>query len=774
MMTRASWQNLNGLWEYAITAKEAAEPAVFEGRILVPFAVESSLSGVGRAVTPDQALWYRRTFDVPQEWKGKRILLHFGAVDWEMTVFVNGRTAGGHRGGYDPFTLDITAFLQGAGPQSLLVRVWDPTDRDNSPQPRGKQVLRPGGIFYTAVTGIWQTVWLEPVPATYVRGLKTVPNVDGKSVSVTVEVDGAAAGFQVLVEVIEGQSILAAKSGRPGEEVVLALEKPRFWSPQSPYLYDLKVSLRNTLGFAVDSVESYFGMRKISVGRDVQGVNRLFLNNEPLFQIGPLDQGWWPDGLYTAPTDDALRYDLEQTRALGFNMLRKHVKVESQRFYYWADTIGLLVWQDMPSSLYDRRKLGPDALAAADRQWEDELKAMIDGLRNHPSIVMWVPFNEGWGQHDTKRIAEWVKAYDPTRLVNNASGWADEGAGDVRDIHSYPGPDMPPLEDKRAAVLGEFGGLGLPLKGHLWKEEGNWGYRSFDDFESYRRKYTDLLVALYGLVKKGLAAAVYTQTTDCEVETNGLMTYDRKVTKLDPKTFATLNRGFLPPLLEGAREGFIVPVVAVLRTDDPKAVTRYTLDGTEPTEKSPRYEGPIMIDRDVTFKARNFWPDGTASVTIGRTFRRALSFLAAAKPEGLVPGLAFEFFKGHWTGLPDFAALAPSRTGEAAAMDLECAAGEKSDFGLRFRGFIRVPTTDVYVFSVNSDDGTRLRIGGRDVVRNDGVHGMTEVRGEIALEEGWHPIELVYFQGTGGLGLQVTWEGPGFLQRPIPKDALGR
>jgi hypothetical protein len=514
-------------------------------------------------------------------------------------------------------------------------------------------------------------------------------------------------------------------------------------------------------------------MRKISVGRDPEGRSRLFLNNEPLFQIGPLDQGWWPDGLYTAPTDAALRYDLDEIRALGFNMLRKHVKVEPQRLYAWADRLGLLVWQDMPSSLYDRGKTSPAALAAADRQWEAELKAMIDGLRNHPSIVMWVPFNEGWGQYDTQRIAAWVKAYDPTRLVNNASGWTDEGAGDVRDVHSYPGPAMPPLEDGRAAVLGEFGGLGLPVKGHLWKEEGNWGYRSFDDFDSFRGKYIDLLTALYGMVKKGLAAAVYTQTTDCEVETNGLLTYDRAVTKLDPSSFASLNRGYLPPVLDGTREGFVVPVMAVLRSADPAAVVRYTLDGSEPNEQSPRYAGPITIDRDLTLRARHFWPDGTASVAVGRRFKRAVSYQAAVKPEGLSPGLSFALYKGRWTALPDFIPLAPLRTGTAAALDLECAAGERSEFGLWFRGYLRVPATDVYAFFVNSDDGARLRIGGRDVVVNDGVHGMTERRGEVALEEGWHPVELFYFQGGGGLGLQVDYEGPGFGQRPIPKDAFG-
>jgi hypothetical protein len=772
IMTRAAWLNLNGLWEYAITPKASGEPGSFEGSMLVPFAVESSLSGVGKAVSPDQVLWYRRSFQVPAAWKGKRLLLHFGAVDWETTVFVNGRQAGAHKGGYDPFTFDISELVQGDGSQRIVIRVWDPTNGSNSTQPRGKQVLRPGGIFYTAVTGIWQTVWLEPVPQAHIVGLRTVPDLDQQTVSVTAEVAGAAAEHRLRVEAMLGKRVIARGESRPGQPVALKISRPRLWSPTTPFLYDLRVTLLDAQARTVDSVDSYFGMRKIAIGRDAEGFNRLLLNNKPLFQLGPLDQGWWPDGLYTAPTDAALRYDLEQLKALGFNMLRKHVKVEPERLYYWADKLGLLIWQDMPSSNFNRRNIAADVLAEADRQWDAELKAIIDHLHNYPSIIMWVPFNEGWGQHDTKRITEWIKSYDPTRLVNNASGWTDEGFGDVNDVHTYPGPSMRPPESGRAVVLGEFGGLGLPVKGHLWKEEGNWGYRSFDEFEAYRQKYTDLIVAMYGLVKKGLAAAVYTQTTDCEIEVNGLMTYDRMVSKLDPKTFSTLNRGFLPPALEGTRTGFVAPVQVKLQSTDPASQTRYTLDGTEPTERSLRYTAPITIDKDVVLKARNFWPNGTASVTIGRSFRKAQVILNSIKPGALEPGLAFEFYKSHWTSLPDFGTLAPVRKGVADALALECAQGEKADFGLRFTGYLQVPNTDVYVFYVNSDDGTRLRIGGKDVVLNDGVHGMTEIRGEIALEAGWHAIELIYFQGTGGQGLEVTWEGPGFPQSPIPKEAL--
>jgi hypothetical protein len=772
IMVRSAWLNLNGLWEYAVTPKASGELDSFNGSILVPFAIESSLSGVGKAVSPNQALWYRRTFQVPTAWKGKNVLLHFGAVDWEASVYINGRQAGVHRGGYDPFYYDISDFLQGEGPQKIVIRVWDPTDGDNSTQPRGKQVLRPSGIFYTAVTGIWQTAWLEPVPKVHIIRLKTVPDIDLQSVAVTAEVAGAASDLRVGIEARQDKAIVTRGESRPGQPMTLKIPKPRLWSPNAPFLYDLRVTLLDAKARTLDTVDSYFGMRKISIGRDAEGFNRLLLNNKPLFQFGPLDQGWWPDGLYTAPTDAALRYDLEQIKALGFNMLRKHVKVEPERLYYWADKLGLLVWQDMPSSSFNRRNVAADALVEADRQWDAELKGMIDHLRNYPSIIMWVPFNEGWGQHDTKRIAEWIKVYDPTRLVNNASGSTDEGVGNVNDVHSYPGPAMQPPESTRAVVLGEFGGLGLPVKGHLWKERGNWGHRFFDESESFCQKYTDLIVAMYGLVKKGLAAAVYTQTTDCEIEVNGLMTYDRVVSKLDPKDVAMLNRGFLPPVIEGLRTGFVAPVQLELKSADSFAVIRYTLDGTEPTGRSTRYTAPVRIDTDVTFKTRNFWPDGTASVTFSRSYHKAQTIIDALKPGALEPGLVFEFFKSHWSRLPNLDTLTSVRKGVAAALDLECAQGEKIDYGLRFTGFIQIPKTDVYVFYVSSDDGTRLRIGGKDVVLNDGLHGMIEIHGEIALEAGWHPIELIYFQAIGGQGLQVTWEGPGWLQCPIPDAAL--
>ncbi len=595
-MVRERWLNLNGLWDYAITAKEAGRPADWDGQILVPFAVESALSGAGKPVGSAKALWYRRTVSVPKDWRGGRVLLHFGAVDWECTVWVNGLESGTHRGGYDPFTLDITGALKRGAKQEIALRVLDPTDDENSGIARGKQVMKPHGIFYTAVTGIWQTVWLEPVADPYIVRLKTTPDIDRAVLAVEAELAGETEGTRLSVKVSRGQETVAEAELPADGPASLEIPRPRLWSPSDPALYDIRVTLSKK-GRTVDEVRSYAGMRKIAVGKDARGVNRLFLNNEPLFEFGPLDQGWWPDGLYTAPTDAALRYDIETIKALGLNMLRKHVKVEPERLYYWCDTLGLLVWQDMPSALYKREALAAEALAARDAQFEGEWRSIMDALGNHPSIVMWVPFNEGWGQYDTERIAAWTKRYDPSRLVNNASGWTDKGAGDVSDIHSYPGPDMPPLEETRASVLGEFGGLGLPLTGHLWQAEGNWGYRNFDDTRAFETRYAGLIEALYPLVDKGLAAAVYTQTSDCEIEVNGLMTYDREIIKLDPARFSTLNRGFLPPQFLADQTLFAGPSFTVELAARPGSTIRYSVDGSEPGPESSLYDKPIGIAR---------------------------------------------------------------------------------------------------------------------------------------------------------------------------------
>ncbi len=534
-MVRPEWFNLNGLWEYAITDKKSdAAPQSFQGKILVPFPAESALSGVMKAVKPDNLLWYRRTFDVPASFAGKRILLPFGAVDWQSTVYVNDKEVVTHKGGYDSFTVDITDALKPTGPQQLALKVYDPTEGG---QPRGKQSLHPEGCFYTPCSGIWQTVWLEPVAAASIANLQITPDVDAGLLKLIVAGQGTKADQTIEAVAMEEGREIARVSGKLGEVLALPIKQPKLWSPQRPFLYDLKVTLLDG-GKPIDSVDSYFGMRKFSLSKDAKGVQRLLLNGEPVFQTGPLDQGFWPDGIYTAPTDEALRFDIEMTRKLGFNVTRKHVKIEPERWYYWCDKLGLPVWQDMPA--------GDNPSAENKAQFEVELKRMIEQHRNHPSIVMWVVFNEGWGQFDTERLTKMVKEMDPSRLVNNASGWTDKNVGDVIDMHNYPGPGAPKTEPTRAAVLGEFGGLGAFIQGHLWTPK-TWGYRVVAP-DALTRSYAKLLTNAYGLEDSaGLCAAIYTQITDVETECNGLFTYDREVLKVDLEKTAKANRGELLP-----------------------------------------------------------------------------------------------------------------------------------------------------------------------------------------------------------------------------------
>jgi hypothetical protein len=552
-LVRKDWLNLNGLWDYAITAKDAEKPAKWDGQILVPFAIESALSGVGKRVSPNELLWYRRTFEVPAGWKGKRVLLHFEAVDWEATVLVNGKELGTHRGMSDPFSFDITDFVK-EGQNELLVRVWDPTD--SGAQPRGKQVQKPGGIWYTPVTGIWQTVWLEVVPEPHIEAVRFSPNIETGEVEVLVTVAGPAESVMIATKGGTDDSKIIG-TGKPNTPFRFKIPNHQLWSPDKPHLYEVSVHVLKSAAQSsfTDTAETYFAFRTVSTGKDENGILRLMLNNKPLFQIGPLDQGWWPDGLLTPPSDEAMKYDIEILKQLGFNMLRKHIKVEPSRYYYYCDRLGILVWQDMPSGMAAGRKqfVQPDwkqdgeFTADEKKQFRTELKAMIDHLRFFPCIYCWVPFNEGWGQHDTNDILKWVKEYDPTRLVNGPSGWTDRGYGDMKDMHMYPGPGMFPVMPDRVSVLGEFGGLGLPLKGHLWKDSDNWGYRTLKTTQELRDGYRVLMARLHPLIGRGLAAAVYTQTTDVEVEVNGLMTYDREVIKFDLAETAKWHKALFEP-----------------------------------------------------------------------------------------------------------------------------------------------------------------------------------------------------------------------------------
>jgi hypothetical protein len=542
MVRKDNWINLNGLWRYGISDKDK-EPASRDGEILVPFCIESSLSGVGKRVNPDQALWYQRSFKKP-DLKGGRLLLHFGAVDWHCKVMINESVqVGEHKGGFDPFTFDITDALNDGDRQQIDVWVWDPTDAGS--QPVGKQIRKPHGIWYTPVTGIWQTVWLEVVPATFIEKLRPVVDFDNATVKVNTEIHGAKAGQRITAIVkLDGKHVGGARTV-VGEPMVVPIVFESFrkpWTPDSPTLYDMEVTITDG-DKIVDQVSTYFALRKISIGKDDKGIQRLMLNNKPLFQLGPLDQGWWPDGLYTPPTEEAMVYDLKVLKDLGMNMLRKHIKVEPARLYYHCDKLGLLVWQDMPSCIsrapgkrhFIRPDAKEDAVFTEDEKatYRKELKAMIDHLSFFPCIVCWVPFNEGWGQHDTNDVLKWTMEYDKTRLVDGPSGWTDRGVGHMKDLHQYPGPGMFPVMADRVSVLGEFGGLGLPLEGHLWRDSKNWGYRTYKTTEELREAYRSLMVRLHPLIGKGLSAAVYTQTTDVEIEVNGYMTYDREVLKFD-------------------------------------------------------------------------------------------------------------------------------------------------------------------------------------------------------------------------------------------------
>lgn len=576
-MVRPRWKSLNGIWDYTVTAgQESAVPewssatpdisgaagpegALINpsGSILVPFCIESSLSGVGKRLAADEALWYSTSFKVPAGWN-ERIILHFDAVDWLADVWLNGAYVGRHVGGYTAFSFDITQYL-GKGPQQLLLRVIDRTD--NGEQPRGKQVSEPGGIWYTPVTGIWQSVWIEPVGEASVRSYLALGDMDG-SLELEAVSDGQADEVRyTLLEGGPGWSTeepgspveLASISAAPGQTARLEYPGAHLWSPEEPYLYGLRIDLFKD-GRKVDSVLGYTAFRRSSEVRDSNGDRRLGLNGKPYFQFGPLDQGWWPDGLYSAPSDEALKYDIVTTKELGYNMIRKHIKVEPARWYWYCDRLGVAVWQDMPCLAanlpggqwgewgYDTGwdyPLSDAAKGTYYREWGD----IIAQLRGYPCILVWVPFNEAWAQFDTPAVVEFTRSQDPTRLVNSASGGNSYLCGDILDSHNYPDPVMKFRSGgAQIDVLGEYGGIGCALPGHLWQPENNWGYKGlYPDGSAVLKRYTEFAEMLIGQIRTGVAAAVYTQTTDVEVEVNGLMTYDRKVVKMPADSLRAVN-----------------------------------------------------------------------------------------------------------------------------------------------------------------------------------------------------------------------------------------
>ena len=582
-MVRENWENLNGLWDYAITDLNAT-PNAADGEILVPFAVESSLSGVGRRITKENMLWYAREFTVPSEWNGQNIILHFGAVDWKAEVFVNGEYIGEHKGGYDPFSFDITSYLVNSDKQHLMVKVFDATD--NSMQPRGKQCIINSAIWYTPVSGIWQTVWLEPVNKTYIQDYYPVSNLEKSTLTVDVKTANAYVRDIVEVELLEGgigynpetpSEKVIAKAVVSKGKAVLNVPEVKTWSPDSPYLYGLRITIKRD-GKVIDSVEGYTAMRSIKAKNDSSPnkYKRMALNGKNLFQYGPLDQGWWPDGLYTAPCDEALKFDIVKTKEMGFNMIRKHIKVEPARWYYWCDVLGMMVWQDMPcigdfagtqlnsrdldiqkavKNVWSKDSLLGGTECDIPQEWKDnfynEWTNIMTTLRGFQCIVCWVPFNEAWGQFDTPEVVKYTKKFDPTRLVNEASGGNFHLVGDIIDVHHYPHPAMNVFEAKFINVLGEYGGIGYPVPGHTWEIDRKWGYgKNKQSTEEVMQQYEIYAEMLKTFVQTGCAAAVYTQTTDVEGEVNGLMTYDRAIIKVDIPKLAEINRSVIESMSE--------------------------------------------------------------------------------------------------------------------------------------------------------------------------------------------------------------------------------
>lgn len=546
IMERPQWLNLNGLWDYAITKKDAPLPKTFDGKILVPFAIESSLSGVGKTIKADQSLWYERKFQIPEDWKGKNVLLNFGAVDWKAEVFVNGNKIGEHTGGYTPFSFNITKNLKD-GENSLAVRVWDSTGNG---LPRGKQIENPRGIFYTSVSGIWQTVWLEPVSASHISGLKITPDLDSSSFDIRVDSDDKSA--TATIKVLDNGKVVAQTTAAANKTANIPVKNPKLWWPKSPFLYDLEITLSNKGGEQIDSVKSYAAMRKFSIAKHGRfgGVD-FTLNNKKFFTFGPLDQGWWPDGLYTAPTDEALKFDIQRTKDLGFNSIRKHVKVEPARWYTHCDRLGMVVWQDMPSMFGEGNGWQPRGFFQGEERtvskkfeetYRKEWKEIMESLHSYPCIAIWVPFNEAWGQFKTKEITEWTKSMDPSRLVNSASGGNYFDCGDIVDSHDYGNPIMYMFNNQKVNVVGEYGGIGCAVDGHLWVKDKNWGYGKMRSQEEVTKRFVELTNRFIDMTKYGCFGAIYTQTTDVEIEVNGLFTYDRKVLKVDEEKVREVNQ----------------------------------------------------------------------------------------------------------------------------------------------------------------------------------------------------------------------------------------
>ena len=556
LIRKGEWINLNGLWDYKIDSRTSEFPTVYDGKILVPFPIESSSSGVKLNLLPSDILWYKKLIDIPKLKNGERVILHFGAIDWMSNVFLNGKEVGSHIGGYNKFEFEITDHLK-SGTNELVVKVFDPTDKGTGPH--GKQLLNPGSIYYTACSGIWQTVWIEVVPSDYIKDVIITPNLDSKAFVFTVDVSKGSDADEIEIELLDtGKRIIKAK-GATNSVFSLRLKNTKNWSPDHPFLYDVRVILKRH-GVILDEVESYCGMRKIEIKPDSNGKSRIFLNNKYVYNLGVLDQGYWPSGLYTAPTDSAMLFDIMAIKSMGFNTIRKHIKIEPDRWYYHADRIGVLVWQDFVNpnqSLPEGSK----------EQFEQGIKETVEQLYNHPSLITWVLFNERWGAYDQARLTKWVKELDPSRLINGHSGellYVNSQLrspsrnpyveSDMADVHSYPFPMNATNIDGKVRVLGEYGGIGVPVAGHAWDDLiAGWGYQGVGNSDTLKKQYAMMIDSLVVLEKEGLSASIYTQPYDVESEQNGLMTYDRSVLKIPTKLIKSLNQRLVSTI---AVEGF--------------------------------------------------------------------------------------------------------------------------------------------------------------------------------------------------------------------------
>ena len=536
-LERKDWLNLNGIWHYSITDIGSKKPEKFDQNILVPFCLESSLSGVMKPLNETQILWYYKEFEIPKKWKDKNIIIHFNAVDWKSELYINDDKIGEHYGGYSEFNFDITKNLK-TGKNKIILKVWDPSDTGY--QPIGKQCLDPKVIWYTSISGIWQTVWLEPVNKQYIKKLEINNNYDNKEIKINCLLN-TEVKLPLEMSLIYKEKEILKQKGISNTETVLKISEENFhpWSPNEPNLYIIKIEIFDESNKLIDSILSYTTIRKIEQRKDENGYYRIYLNNKPLFNMGTLDQGYWPDGLYTPPSEEAMIYDINKLKELGFNTIRKHVKVEPYRYYYHCDKIGMLIWQDMPSGdrkpnswEYHHLNTGDDVKRSEESKnnYYHEWSEIIDNLKFFQCIIIWIPFNEAWGQFDTEKVVNFTQNKDPTRLINAASGGNHRICGNFLDLHHYPEPSQYLKVDNLINILGEFGGLGLDIKGHTWKGD-NWGYRTFRTKEEITEKYEEYINLIINSFK-GFSAAIYTQTTDVEIEINGLITYDRAEMKI--------------------------------------------------------------------------------------------------------------------------------------------------------------------------------------------------------------------------------------------------